>query len=58
MLPGSSSGIGYLLIYASEQSDMHIVIACMIIIGGIGAALNALLRCCMGRLVRWHGKET
>jgi NitT/TauT family transport system permease protein len=58
MLPGSSSGIGYLLLYAAEQSDMSIVIASMIIIGGIGAMLNYLLQFSMHRLIRWQGKET
>jgi len=57
MLPGSDSGVGYLLMYASDQCGMDIVIACMIIIAAIGALLNAGMMSATRRLVRWHGKE-
>jgi len=57
MLPGADSGIGYLLMYASDQSGMDIVIAAMIVIAAIGASLNALMLYGTSPLVRWHGKE-
>lgn len=57
MLPGTESGIGYLLIYASDNAAMDIVIAAMLIIGCIGALLSLLMRKVMSGLVRWHGKE-
>ena len=57
MLPGAESGIGYLLIYASDNAAMDIVIAAMLIIGGIGALLSLMMRRVMFGLVRWHGKE-
>lgn len=57
MLPGANSGIGYLLIYASDQSAMDIVIASMIIIATIGALLNGLMVYGMRHLVKWNGKE-
>ena len=57
MLPGANNGIGYLLMYAADQSGMDIVIASMIIIAAIGATLNALLLYGARPLVRWHGKE-
>jgi NitT/TauT family transport system permease protein len=57
MMTGSESGIGYLLIYASDNSAMDIVIAAMLIIGGIGALLSFTMRRIMYRAVRWHGKE-
>lgn len=57
MLPGAESGIGYLLIYASDNAAMDIVVAAMLIIGSIGALLSLLMRRIMFGLVRWHGKE-
>lgn len=57
MLPGSDSGIGYLLLYAADQCAMDIVIACMIIIGGTGALLNGVVRGAGRFFVKWHGKE-
>jgi len=57
MLPGSDSGIGYLLMYASDQCGMDVVVACMIIIAAIGALLNAGMIAATRHLVRWHGKE-
>jgi len=57
MLPGSNSGIGYLLFYASDLAEMPVVIACMIIIGLIGAILNGLMLLIMKRFISWHGKE-
>ena len=58
MMAGSTSGIGYLLMYASDNAAMDLVIAAMLIIGSIGALLNAALRRLTCQLVRWHGKET
>lgn len=57
MLPGSDSGIGYLLMYASDQCGMDVVIACMTIIAAIGALLNASMVSATRRLVHWYGKE-
>jgi len=57
MLPGADSGIGYLLIYASDNAAMDIVVAAMLIVGCIGAFLSFMMRRIMSGLVRWHGKE-
>ena len=57
MMIGSDSGIGYLLIYASDNSAMDIVIAAMLIIGGIGALISFTMRAICSRAVRWYGKE-
>jgi NitT/TauT family transport system permease protein len=57
MLPGAESGIGYLLIYASDNAAMDIVIAAMLIVGSIGALLSLMMRRIMFGLVRWYGKE-
>ena len=57
MMTGSDSGIGYLLMYASDNAAMDIVIAAMLIIGGIGALLNSSMRRIMRGFVSWKGKE-
>ena len=57
MMVGSNSGIGYLLMYASDNAAMDIVIACMLIIGGVGAGLNFMMRRLMSTFVKWYGKE-
>ncbi|KPK75610.1 MAG: hypothetical protein AMJ79_10695 [Phycisphaerae bacterium SM23_30] len=57
MMTGADSGIGYLLMYAAAQAGMDVVIACMLIIGTIGALLNFIMRWSMQTLVRWHSKE-
>jgi len=57
MLPGSDSGIGYLLMYAADLCAMDVVIAAMIIIGVTGALLNLVMRSAMRTFIRWHGKE-
>ena len=57
MMTGSYSGIGYLLIYASDNSAMDIVIAAMFIIGALGALLCCGVRKIMSSVVRWQGKE-
>jgi len=58
MLPGSQSGIGYMLIYAADQAAMDVVVAAMIIIGVIGALVNLFMRLAMGAFVRWRTEET
>lgn len=57
MLPGSDSGIGYLLIYAADLSAMDVVIAIMVIIGVTGALLNFTMTFTMRTFLRWHGRE-
>jgi len=57
MMTGSDSGIGYLLMYASDNSAMDIVIAAMFIIGSLGALLTFTMHRVMLRTVRWQGKE-
>jgi NitT/TauT family transport system permease protein len=57
MLPGSEIGIGYLLMYAADQSAMNIVLASIIIIGAIGASFNFLMIFISRKFIRWHGEE-
>lgn len=44
MLPGSSSGLGYLIMYAYSLSRMDVVVACMVVIGVIGLILDYALK--------------
>ena len=58
MLPGSDSGIGYLLLYSAEQLAMDVTVAALIVIAAIGAVLNAAMVAAMHSMVSWQGKET
>lgn len=57
MMVGANSGIGYLLMYAADNSAMDIVIASMFIVGVIGAGLNFAMVRITKVFVRWHGRE-
>jgi NitT/TauT family transport system permease protein len=58
MLPGSDSGIGYLLMYAADKCDMDVVVTAMLTIAVTGAALNFAMLWMMRHWAGWHGKET
>lgn len=57
MLPGSDSGIGYLIMYAYELAEMDVLIAGMILIGVMGALLSGGVKSAADRLSRWQAKE-
>ncbi len=57
MLPGAGNGVGYLLMYSADQSDMAVVMAAMIIIAVTGALLNAVMIKGSRTFVGWYGKE-
>ena len=57
MMVGSDSGVGYLLMYAADNSAMDIVIACMVIIAAIGGLMNLLMKRCLSKYTSWKGKE-
>ena len=57
MLPGSESGIGYLIIYASQLAEMDVLVAGMIVIGLVGALLSKLIHLASDRLTGWQAKE-
>ncbi len=56
MLPGSMSGVGYLITHAYELARMDLVITGMICIGIIGALLDGLFRIIMSRYFSWENK--
>ena len=55
MLPGSLSGVGYLITHAYTVARTDIVIAGMVGIGAIGALLDAVFRLVERRKFAWQG---
>lgn len=56
MLPGSMSGVGYLITHAYELARMDLVITGMICIGFIGALLDGVFRIIMSTRFSWENK--
>ena len=56
-LPGTTSGLGYLTLYAYNFGQMNIIIAGMITIGIIGIAFDFLFRSVEDRWFHWRGLE-
>ena len=54
MLPGSMSGLGYLITHAYELSRMDLVIVGIICIGLIGAAFDGIFRVIADRYFSWQ----
>ena len=57
MLPGSDSGIGYLIMYSYELAEMQILVASMVVIGLIGLVLNKGLQIISTRVSGWQALE-
>jgi len=57
MLPGSDSGIGYLIMYAYEMAEMDVLLTGMILIGAVGALLSRGVKFAADRLSVWQAKE-
>ncbi|MEG2427608.1 MAG: ABC transporter permease [Clostridium sp.] len=56
MLPGSMSGVGYLITHAYELARVDLVITGMICIGCIGAALDGIFRIIVRKYFYWENK--
>ena len=56
MLPGSMSGVGYLITHAYELTRMDLVITGIICIGLIGAFLDGVFRTIARRYFSWENK--
>jgi NitT/TauT family transport system permease protein len=54
MLPGSLSGVGYLITHAYEVARIDVVITGMISIGAIGALLDFMFRMLESRKFKWQ----
>lgn len=57
MLPGTSAGIGYLIMYAYNLGQIQVIVAGMIVIGFIGIVSDYLFKFAQARLFSWQGKE-
>ncbi len=54
MLPGTTSGIGYLIMYSYNWGQVQVIIAGMIVIGIIGIAVDILFREVEKRKFQWQ----
>lgn len=54
MLPGTTSGIGYLIMYSYNWGQVQVIIAGMIVIGIIGIAVDILFRAVEKRKFQWQ----
>lgn len=57
MLPGSDSGIGYMIMYAYELAEMDVLAAGMIVIGLVAALFSKLIHVVSNRFTAWQAKE-
>lgn len=57
MLPGTSAGLGYLIMYAYNLGQIQVIVAGMIVIGIIGIISDFLFRLGQSRMFGWQGKE-
>ncbi|KAF5032218.1 putative aliphatic sulfonates transport permease protein SsuC [anaerobic digester metagenome] len=57
MMPGTNSGLGYLILYAYNFSQVQVIIAGMIVIGIIGLGIDVALRRFEERRFRWRELE-
>ncbi len=57
MMPGTNSGLGYLILYAYNFSQVQVIIAGMIVIGVIGLGIDTALRRFEERWFRWRELE-
>lgn len=57
MLPGTSAGLGYLIMYAYNLGQIQVIVAGMVVIGIIGITSDLLFRMGQTRMFGWQGKE-
>ncbi|GAB6284540.1 MAG: ABC transporter permease [Methanoregula sp.] len=57
MLPGTTSGLGYLIMYSYNFGQVQVIIAGMIVIGIIGLGIDIFLKEVERRKFRWQGLE-
>ncbi len=57
MLPGSDSGIGYLIMYAYQLAEMDVLITGMILIGVVGALLSWIVHIISRPFTDWQALE-
>jgi NitT/TauT family transport system permease protein len=57
MTAGTSSGLGYLIIYAYNFGQVQVIIAGMIVIGLIGLSIDNMLKRVERKKFQWQGQE-
>ena len=57
MLPGTSSGLGYLIMYSYNYGQVQVIIAGMSVIGFIGLSIDFILKEIEKRKFQWQGLE-
>ena len=57
MLPGTSSGLGFLIEYVYNLGQIQVIVAGMVVIGIIGIASDMFFRFGQERFFDWQGKE-
>ncbi len=57
MLPGTSTGLGYLIMFAYNLGQIQVIVAGMIVIGVIGIVSDYIFRIGQKKFFGWQGKE-
>jgi NitT/TauT family transport system permease protein len=57
MLPGTTAGLGYLIMYAYNLGQLQVIGAGMIIIGIIGLGADIIFRAVQARFFGWQGRD-
>jgi NitT/TauT family transport system permease protein len=57
MLPGTSSGLGFLILFGLNIGQLQVTIAGMIVIGLIGLGIDYLMKRVEMRYFGWKGLE-
>lgn len=57
MLPGTSEGLGFLIMYAYNLGQLQVIGAGMVVIGVIGLVSDVLFRAGQERFFKWQGRE-
>lgn len=57
MLPGTTAGLGFLIMYAYNLGQLNVIGAGIVIIGIIGLGADMLFRAGQTRFFSWEGKE-
>jgi NitT/TauT family transport system permease protein len=56
MLPGTSAGLGFMIMYAYNLGQLQVIGAGMVVIGIIGLGADALFRAGQNRFFHWQGR--
>jgi NitT/TauT family transport system permease protein len=56
-MPGTTMGLGYLILYAYNFGQINVVVAGMVVIGIIGIAFDLLFKQVEKRWFMWRGLE-